>query len=60
MVIHALALLRSSAIISSRRLIPNRGMKYSPKKRGKENFEGLKKVEAEGNPQLWVGGRVMT
>lgn len=25
-----------------------------------ENFEGLKKEEAEGNPQMWVGGRVMT
>lgn len=25
-----------------------------------ENFEGLKKEEAEGNPQTWVGGRVMT
>lgn len=28
--------------------------------RKEKNFEGLKKVEAEGNPQLWVGGWVMT
>ena len=25
-----------------------------------EEFEGLKKEERVGNPQAWVGGRVMT
>lgn len=25
-----------------------------------EEFEGLKKRERVGNPQAWVGGRVMT
>ena len=46
MVIHALGLLRSSAIISRRRFTPNKGMKYRPKKSGNEKSDGFMYTDA--------------